>query len=1007
MSSPWNEIGLSEDPAVDLLRSLGYEYLPPDALAADRESLRDVILVPRLEAALRKLNPWIIDDNLHRAVRAVTHVPAASLLEANEALYVTLTYGISVTQKLADGNASPQVRFFDFDDADANDLHVTRQFRVRGARREIIPDVVVFVNGVPLAVIECKSPTIGDKWKHEALDQLLRYQEHGERHRGLGAPRLFHSVQFTVATCGEDALYATVATPERYYARWRDPHPLTADELAAEFGRKPTAQDVLLYGVLSPANLLDLTRNFVVFDRDKSTGRTVKKVARYKQFAAVDKAIERVRTAKRADERGGVVWHTQGSGKSLTMQWLAMKLRRDPTTENPTMVIVTDRRDLDKQITEKFRAAGYPEPERAKNVAHLRRLLSGPPGRTVMSTVQKFQEAGGVTEGGRRVKKLRHPVLTEAANVFVLTDEAHRTQYGSLAANLRAALPNAVFLGFTGTPIDKKDRSTLTTFGPYIDQYTVEQAVKDEATVPIFYEGRLPELRIVGQSLDRLFDRVFADYGREEREAIKSKYATDRTIAAAPKRIEAICLDLVEHYQRAIEPGGFKAQVVAVSREAAVTYKETLDRIQAPASAVVISEDRVDKAAITRYYTTERQRKELRDRFVDADDPLKLLVVCDMLLTGFDAPVEQVMYLDSGLKEHTLLQAIARVNRRADGKDYGLVVDYWGVSEALQEALEIFSPGDVQGAMKPKSDELPRLQSRHAAAMRFFAGLRDKGDLGRAIDVLEPEDVRSEFELAFRRFSQSMDMFLPDPRALDYADDLRWLGKIRQAARARFRDRALDLAACGDKVRRLIEEAIVAEGIEVLVREVSIFSADFDQKLESLKSDDARASEMEHGIRHEIHVHLEEDPVFYRSLRERLEKIIEARKARRVSAARQLELFESVKREMLGRADLARETGLSETGLAIYGLLAGGGRGDEVAEPPVPYGDEPAKALAEVIEETVADDVRIVDWVRKDDVQRDMRRRIKRHLTAARYGREEATRVANRVLELLKAREGR
>ncbi len=486
---------------------------------------------------------------------------------------------MSVKQDVGGGVTSPQVRFFDFDEPSRNDFLVTRQFRVKGPRKEIISDVVVFVNGIPLAVIECKSPTIGETWKHESLEQLARYQAIDERYKSLGAPRLFHSVQLTVATCGQDAFYATVGTPERYYKRWQVPYPLTVDELKEEMGEEPTLQDVLLFGLFTPDNLLDLVCNFVVFDRDPSTGGIVKKVARYNQFAAVNKALERIRNARRPEERGGVVWHTQGSGKSLTMQWLAIKLRRDPSTENPTLVIVTDRRDLDKQITEKFVAAGYPNPDRAKKIADLRKLLRGPGGRTVMTTVQKFQEAGGVVARGRRAKRPRHPVLSDSPNLFVLTDEAHRTQYGSLAANLRIALPNAVFLGFTGTPIDKKDRSTLSTFGPYIDQYTVEQAVADEATKPIFYEGRLPELRIFGQSLDKLFERVFADRSREEREAIKSKYATERAIAEAPKRIEAICLDLLEHYSQAIEPNGFKAQVVAVSREAAVTYKETLDRI--------------------------------------------------------------------------------------------------------------------------------------------------------------------------------------------------------------------------------------------------------------------------------------------------------------------------------------------------------------------------------------------------------------------------------------------
>lgn len=1008
-SAPWSELGLSEDPAVALLERFGFTFVSADDLDAERASPTDVVLVGRLETALRRLNPWISDANLQRAVREVTHVHASSLLETNEKLYTTLTYGVSVTQDVGNGSKGQQVRYFDFTSPRNNDLLVTRQLRIKGSKKQIVPDVVVYVNGIPLVVIECKSPTIGEKWEHEAIDQLTRYQELAEKYRELGAPRLFHSVQLCVATCLQDAVYGTVTTPERMYARWKDPWPHELAAIEKALGRAATPQDVLFYGMLTPEGLLDVVRNFVVFERDTSSGRTVKKVPRYQQFAAVNKAIDRARTHGAPLERGGVVWATQGSGKSITMLWLALKLRRDEANENPTILIVTDRRDLDDQISRTFTNCGYPTPIQATSVAHLRELLSGPSGKTVLTTVQKFQEIGGIVGHDGTIQKPRHPVLSAAENLFVLTDEAHRTQYGSLAANLRAALPNAVFFGFTGTPIDKKDKSTLETFGGYIDKYTIEQAVKDGATVPIFYESRLPELRVLGNTLDKLFDRVFADRTDEERAAIKKKYATENAIAEAPGRIRAICLDLVEHYQKFIEPGGFKAQVVAVSRQAAVTYKLMLDDLGAPESAVVYSSSNKDEQRLVDHATSEQDRKAIVKRFLDPEDRLKILIVCDMLLTGFDAPIEQVMYLDSPLKEHTLLQAIARVNRTAAKKDYGLVVDYWGVSDALQEALAIFAPTDVTQAMTPKIDELPRLQNRHGAAMRFFAGVKNKKDLDRCVLILEPADVRAEFDVAFRRFAQSMDMLLPDPRALDYVGDLTWLGKIRSAARARYRDESVDISDCGDKVRKLIDEAIVADGIEILVKQVNLFSPEFEQRLAAIKSPEARASEMEHAVRNEIHTHIDEDPAFYRSLRERLEQILADYRARRIDAAKQLELFAQLEEELRQRAVVAQDLGLSETALAIYGLLATETGKDGAAETQLPYGtlDEPKKALAELIEESARPHVRIVDWVHKDDVQREIRKAIKRHLQAASYADDVRAALAPKILDLLKAREGR
>ncbi len=1001
----WNEAQLSENPAVAQLQRLGFTYVPAEALEAERQSLREVVLTGRLAAALKKLNPWLSEDNVHKAVRAVTSVQATDLIEANEKVYTALTYGIALEQDRQEGKRSYNVRFIDFETPGANELVVTRQFRIQGQKKHVIPDLVVFVNGLPLAVIECKSPTLGPDWLPEAVDQLWRYQELGPEYRDLGAPRLFEAAQLLVVTCGQAARYGTVGTPQRFFAEWKSTWPKTGAALARELGHEPTPQERLFEGMLTPANLLDIVRNFVAFERDPTTGRTVRKLCRYQQFAAVNKAIARAKAAKSPEARGGVVWHTQGSGKSLTMLWLAAKLRRDPELGNPTLVVVTDRKDLDTQIAETFVHCGFPNPERAESVRDLRERLAGAVGKTVMTTVQKFQEVTGVTSDKRRQPKGPHPVLSTASNLFVLTDEAHRTQYGTLAANLRKALPNACFFGFTGTPIDKEDRSTLQTFGQYIDQYTIEEAVTDGATVPIYYEGRLADVRIAGQNLDRLFERVFADRSDEERAAIKSKYATDAAIAGAPKRVEAIALDLIEHFTTYIRPNGFKAQVVAVSREVAATYKEALDRLQAPQSALVVSTSNKDNERLVRLAARADDRQKTIDRFCDPEDPLAILVVCDMLLTGFDAPVEQVMYLDSPLKEHSLLQAIARVNRPADKKNYGLVVDYWGVSENLQEALRMFAPTDVQGAMTPKVDELPRLHARHQAVLRFFLRVEDKDDLDQCVAVLEPEDVRAEFDVAFKRFQTSMDVLLPDPRALAYADDLRWLGKIRQAAATRYRDRRLDISDCGEKVRKLIEEAITADGIQLLVKQVSIFSKDFGDRLAQLKSDEARASEMEHAIKAEIHVRLEEDPAFYASLRERLERLIEDRKAKRIDAAQQLLKFEALVQEMRGRVQRADEVGLSRTGLAIYDLLeravpAKAGEGH------AGY-DASRKDLVNLIEEGLAPQVAIIDWTQKEDVQREAKKRIKRQLSAAGFKDPGLGLLTNEIVDLLKAREGR
>ena len=408
----WDELHLAEDPAVELLQSIGYTCVPPQDLEHERTSFREVILTGRLAAALKRLNPWLSESNVAKAVKAVTQVPAASLAEANEALYTSLTYGIALEQDRGDGRKSHTVRFLDFERPNHNEWIVTRQYKVLGSKKHVIPDIVVLGNGLPLAVIECKSPTIGDTWKAEAVKQLRRYQEADSGWKNQGAPRLFEAAQILIATCGEHAVYGTVGTPERFFLAWKEPYPLTVKQLGVKLGRSPTPQDILLYGLLEPRNLLDVIRNFVVFDSDG--GRKVRKLTRYKQFIAVNEAMRRIRRARKPSARGGIVWHTQGSGKSLTMLWLALKLRRDESQQQPTVVIVTDRTKLDRQIAGVFETCGFPNPERADSVRDLRHILAHPTGKTVMTTIQKYQEITGA--GARRGAV--HPTLSEAERTF-------------------------------------------------------------------------------------------------------------------------------------------------------------------------------------------------------------------------------------------------------------------------------------------------------------------------------------------------------------------------------------------------------------------------------------------------------------------------------------------------------------------------------------------------------------------------------------------------------------
>lgn len=946
----WNEKHLVENKMIEQLKGLGYTHLYGPDLDTERESTHAVILHHHLEQAMKKLNPWIDEQNLNKVIRSITHIEATSLMEANTAFHDLLINYTSVQQDLGKGKKNQTVKIIDFDNPNNNEFLVVEQLTIATTTKPIRPDLVLYVNGLPLVVVECKSPMLSaDNQISNGAKQLRRYQAQKEQ--------LFHYNSFMIATSNDRAKVGTIGAELKHFAEWKDPYPLTSPEISD----KPTAQDILVAGMLTKSNLLDLVQNFIIYE--PVNGRVVKKLARYQQFRAVNKAVQRMLNAKNPLDRGGVVWHTQGSGKSLTMLYLAVKVRRLEELKNPNIVIVTDRSDLDEQITNTFRRCGFPNPQQAGSVTDLKERLRQGPGSTVMTLVQKFQTSDCEVD---------FPELSKADNIIVMVDESHRTQYKGLAMNMRTALPNACYLGFTGTPIDKEDKSTTRTFGSYIDKYTIEQAVEDGATVPIFYEARLSHLHVEGETLDQLFDRKFREYDAETRERIKKKYANEQAIIASPKRIEQIVMDIVQHYETHILPNGFKAQIVAITREAAVMYKEKLDELSDFESAIIFSGNNDDLEHLRKHHISKDEEKRLIERFKKPfeEDKLAFLIVCDKLLTGFDAPIEQVMYLDKSLKEHNLLQAIARTNRTYEKKDYGLIIDYFGVSSFLEKALGIFTKQDVQGALMPIDSELPRLQTRHRAAMKYFDYIR-KDDIYSCMDVLEPEDVRQQFEMAFQRFVQSMDMIMPNPKAKPYVGDLQFLGKVRQAAKNKFREESMDISECGEKVKQLIAEHLRASSVEILHDPIDILSSRFEDRLNEMKSTEAKASEMEHAIKHEIRVKLSENPVFYTSLKARLEQLIELRKLKQMDIAELYEQLKNMRNDMQTQADKSSEHGFAREQYPFFLTLE-----KELGEA---MDTDELRRIVFLITGVIQAQA-VVEWTTKADVKREMRKAIKKEL---------------------------
>lgn len=979
-----------EAPALEQLKGLGWQHLDGTTLHPEqtdkRSSLKDVVLTPNLEQAIQRINPWISEDNLRKVVREVTLIQTSTLMEANQWFWERLTQYFSVDQDLGSGRRGQTLKLIDFDHPENNEFLSVDQFKIQGPAQNIIPDILLFVNGMPLGVIECKSPFVTDPMK-AGIDQLRRYANLRNPGDSEGCEKLFHYNQVMISTHRDGARVGTISSPVEYYLEWKDPYPLETKDL----GESPTAQQLLIQGLLTPKNFLDIVQNFTIYEPD--SGRLIKKIARYQQFRAVQKTIERLKAPGDRRSKGGVIWHTQGSGKSLTMVFLTQKIRRDPLLRDYKLVFLTDRTQLDEQLTATFRRAQGESVLNATSVSHLKELLAKNASDLVTATIQKLQED----------EDFGFACLNDSDRIIVLADEAHRTQYGTLGSGINAALPNAPKIAFTGTPLIANQKTTGE-FGSYIDTYTIEQAVADGATTQILYEGREAETKVTGDSLDALFDRYFQDKSPEEKEAIKKKYGNERAVLEAPQRIEWVALDLVEHYRTRILPNGFKAMVVTASREAAVTYKEKLDAIpDAPESGVIISGDHNDKQRIAKW-TNPADHKAAVENFKKpiSEHPLSILIVKDMLLTGFDAPICQVMYLDRKLTDHTLLQAIARVNRTKANKFSGYIVDYFGLTDYLAEALEVFSNTDVQGALKNLKDEIPKLQAAHTRVKQHLKGV-DLQDIDACIAALADELKRQQFEADFRTFAKQVEIVLPDPAANPFLADLKSLGKVVIGCRNRYRDEQLDIVGCGEKVRDLIEEHVRATGVDPRVPPTKLFDVEFEQVLAAQTNDRAKASEVENAIKAHIKVKLDEDPEYYQSLSLRLQEIIQKCENRWEELVQQLLLFRDGMEQEKTQQDA--DLGLSDEEGAFYRVLmkevteaVGDGSMDEETHQQVL--DLTKELVAEFQEAT-----QIVGFFQKDDEMRTIKRQIKRSILDRPFGSKDlVAEVTDRFMDLAKVR---
>jgi type I restriction enzyme R subunit len=887
-----------EKPLLDQLAGLGWEVLDLDHKQAPKETFREsfteVVLGPVLREQLRVINDWLEDDQIEEAVKQLTASFAGSnLLDNNRHAYHLLLENTSVSENRKTGEKSPTVRFIDFKAPKNNRFIAVCQFKVRilGTEYHIIPDIVLFLNGLPVVVIECKSPKVKEPIP-EAIDQMLRYSEQRGA-KGEGSPPLFFYNQFVIATCRNEAKFGTITThSEKHFYRWSDPYPRKLDDLDHGAG-SPNDQQRLVAGMLDPRNLLDIIRTFTIFSTTDK-GELIKIVGRYQQFRAVKLAVQRLLEGKTPRGRSGIIWHTQGSGKSLTMMFMVREMYRHAQLSKWKVVFVTDRTQLEQQLGETGRNIGFTV-KVADSIAKLKELLRSDSSDLVMAMIHKFRETDLAET---------FPELNKSPNILVMTDEAHRSQYALLGANLDKAIPNAARIGYTGTPIDKTEK----VFGDYIDKYTMRQAIEDGVTLEIVYEGRTHNAEITDQSaMDRAFADVFSDYNIQQRLEILGYGSRDAYLEALPT-IQAKAADMVGHYLEHVFPNGFKAQVVATSREAAVRYKTAIDdalaqaikkleqanplnidlaRLKTLKTDVVISGNHNDLPHLKAYSDSakhERTIKSFKLPFDGKDEGITgeigIVIVNNMLLTGFDAPIEQVMYLDKVIVAHNLLQAIARVNRvGGDAKEKGFIVDYVGIGHHLKKAIDTYDEREQKEVLDTLSfpdDELRALQADYRAIMELLAkyGLTDLTDHDAFFDLFYDEDIRFEFMLAYKKLARSLDLVFPAKEALDYLATFNALTEIHVLAASHLNDQRMSMKGIPPKLRALTDAYLESRGIEPKIKPISILDEDFERKVSQRQRTQTKAAAVEHAIRHHLDVELDDDPELQASFAEALAAIL-------------------------------------------------------------------------------------------------------------------------------------
>ncbi|MEE9273068.1 MAG: type I restriction endonuclease subunit R [Robiginitomaculum sp.] len=975
----FNEEYLSQIPALQVLINLGYEYLPNGEAMRERQGRgSNVLLENILRRQLKKINRirhkgqeyLFSEENIQTAVQKLKNVKYDGLLKTNEAIYDLITLGTAMEQTIEGDRKSFTLNYIDWKNPSNNVFHVCAEFSVERNRSQETarPDIVLFVNGIPTVVIECKSPKEDIE---QAVSQNIRNQ--GDDY----IPKLFTYTQLVLGVSKNKAKYATTGTPSPFWSVWNElgdeqknnkkieklvNTPLTDDGTtllfaedfkkargffeaqAKEGARLVTEQDKAIYSLCRPERLLELIYGFTLFDGG------LKKIARYQQFFLVKSAAQRIKTKdSKGKRKGGIVWHTQGSGKSLTMVWLARALALDTELINPRILLVTDRDDLDKQLGNTFTACGL-LPKRAQSGRHLAKLLKEGSSSIITTLIHKFEKAWVA-------KKFSDP----SSDIFVLVDESHRTNFGSLATRMRQMLPNACYIGFTGTPLLKKDKNNFAKFGGLIDpHYSIKQAVADKAVVPLLYEGRHVEMQQNQTAIDLWFERHTQGLSIEQKADLKKKYARAEMLTKTDQVVYMQAFDISEHYRENWQGTGFKAQLVAPNKATALKYQEYLKDIGYVSSEVLISgsdaRDNYEEVGddpndvvgrfwqkmMKRFGSEEEYTKQIINQFKHGEDP-EILIVVSKLLTGFDAPRNTVLYICKRLREQTLLQAIARVNRLHEKKDYGYIVDYVSILGELDDALtmydalEGFDEDDLAGTLTSVKEEVAKLPQRYSDLWDVFKEVKNQHDEEAYEVLLADEAIREDFYDALSSYSKTLAIALStdhfvmntnEAKIATYKTDLIRFQNLRRSVKLRYAE-TISFKDYEPKIEKLLNTHIQADEVQQLNEPVNIFDEEtFNEMKQGRglgedKSTASRADMIAHATKKTITERMEEDPAFYAKFSKLIQDAIDDFRARRLSDLEYLNRVSEIRDDVAfkKRDDIPDAISGDDEASAYYGIL--------------------------------------------------------------------------------------